>query len=102
MLCWHPNPQERPSFTEIEHFLKVDAMQDIQGDVESGKIRRTSTSGSLALRILATKRTDNKEEETVETIKERVNEMRETIKQLEEENARLRIKEMSTRGADTT
>lgn len=76
-------------------------MQEIQGDVKSGKVRRTSTSGSLALRILAQQRnSDEKNEETLETMKERVAEMRQTIQELEEENTRL--KEASTRRAETT
>eukprot|EP00520_Triparma_pacifica_P017360 CAMPEP_0118648248 /NCGR_PEP_ID=MMETSP0785-20121206/9053_1 /TAXON_ID=91992 /ORGANISM="Bolidomonas pacifica, Strain CCMP 1866" /LENGTH=1431 /DNA_ID=CAMNT_0006540425 /DNA_START=63 /DNA_END=4355 /DNA_ORIENTATION=+ len=70
-VCWSEDPKKRPSFEEIVQFLAVDAKEDVD-DFESGGTertsegnggtdstarngrqgrRRTSTSGTLALRL---------------------------------------------------
>ncbi|GMH87141.1 hypothetical protein TrVE_jg6880 [Triparma verrucosa] len=90
-LCWHADPSERPSFSEIEHFLKVDAMQSIQGVVGTGNIRRTSTSGSLALRIAKHKheakgKSTKEDQDSVEVLKRRVQELEEENKELKGES----------------
>ncbi|GMH54942.1 hypothetical protein TrLO_g10001 [Triparma laevis f. longispina] len=99
-LCWSAKAEERPSFAEIEQFLKVDAMQNIQGDAGTGKIRRTSTSGSLALRIIAKKRVEEKEsgagqggdggELSLDEMRKKFEELEDKVKDLEDENKELR------------
>lgn len=91
-LCWHADPSERPSFSEIEHFLKVDAMQSIQGVGGTRNSRRTSTSGSLALRIAKLKneakgKSTKEDQDSVEVLKRRVQELEEENKELKGEGS---------------
>ena len=53
-LCWQPCPAARPSFDEIAEFLAQEVKNEVMGGgTGTGGSRRTSTSGSLAMKIRA-------------------------------------------------
>jgi hypothetical protein len=96
-LCWSENPKERPTFDDIVHFLAEDAKKDIEGmhheaSSEGGGAtnRRTSTSGSLAMRLAtleseaAPKSKEDKLTEQVDSLKEELQNMVERLSKYEE------------------
>ncbi len=81
---------ERPSFKEIDEFLKTNAMADIQGTTGGG-IRRTSTSGALAMKILIAAKKQEEMNEHAETMEELRAKLADQTKRMAEIEAKLEI-----------
>jgi len=84
--CWSPIPDDRPEMAEVVDFLETTARSDVMKTMGNSAgvdtLRRASTGGSLAIRILRRK---GEEKETGEEVDWKGN-----CEKLEKENRELR------------
>ena len=94
-LCWIPNPADRPTYPEVLEYLETSAKMEISGMQGTaspggeGRVRRTSTSGGLAMRMKANQEA-HKEKEAA--ITKAAGDLEDRVKVLERENEELRAR----------
>lgn len=99
LLCWDHAKEKRPSFDEAMTFLENEGKQSVMGaDTDSkNNGRRTSTSGSLQLRITQ-RRQEEKEKAPLSAPEGALNESDMQVQMLKNDNKKMkeRISELET------
>ena len=95
-MCWEEYADARPTFAEIVEYVQTEVRAEVMGEEGGGTegkgSRRTSTSGGLAMRIMAAKAKKEEEKGTQNVDKgESMEQYREEIVKLKEEIAKLKL-----------
>ena len=101
-LCWANDPELRPSFGEIVDYVQAEVRNEVMGTEgggpEGSPIRRTSTSGGLAMRITVAKSKKEEQGQAKEEEEGELDKLRIKCAELERELKEVREGEGSKAG----